>query len=351
MAKKTKILRVNPENMTEEILAEAAIALQKGRLVAFPTETVYGLGANGLDGQAVRKIFQAKGRPNDNPLILHIASWDDLGSLVSDIPTQARILAEKFWPGPLTMIFPKAPSIPKEVTAGLDTVAIRMPNHPVALELIRLAKLPLAAPSANLSGKPSPTTAGHVEKDLSGKIDFIIDGGSTGVGLESTVINLTSPYPTVLRPGGVTLEELKQVLGKVELDPALSQQGVKAGMRPLAPGMKYTHYSPDAQVILVCGQEGEKVKKKIRELVLEEGKGKKVAVMVTQSNQDEYPASVIEVMGSNQEEIANNLYQLLRKMDSLAVDLVIMEGVEYKGLGLAIMNRMEKAAGYHIVRV
>ena len=353
MEKETKLIEVDSLQPEKEKITLAAEILRQGGVVAFPTETVYGLGANGLEQQAVEKIFQAKGRPSDNPLILHVASWEEVGKLVSAWPREAEILARKFWPGPLTMVLPKKGHIPSAVTAGLDTVAVRIPNHPVALALIRQAGIPLAAPSANLSGKPSPTTACHVLKDLWGKIDMIIDGGSTGIGLESTVIDLTTNVPLILRPGGVTLEELEKELGKIEIDPALGKLLAK-DLTPRSPGMKYTHYSPDADVILLIGEDQTKVQKKMKEMAIsEEKKGKRVGLMIIGQVTEDFSASIVKSMGleGDLETIAANLYQLLREMDRQGVDLILVEGVNYEGLGLAIMNRMEKAAGHQIVRV
>lgn len=354
MNKETRLLKVDAFNPEKEKITLAAQILQQGGLVAFPTETVYGLGADGLNGQAVKEIFQAKGRPSDNPLILHVASLEEVEKLVSFLPKEAEVLAAKFWPGPLTLVLPKRGNIPREVTAGLDTVAIRVPSHPVALELIRQSGLAIAAPSANLSGKPSPTTAQHVQKDLWGKVDIILDGGNTGVGLESTVIDLTGGYPMLLRPGGITLEELEKELGRVELDPWLQQRGIGEEITPRSPGMKYTHYSPEAEVILVIGEDQEQVKEKMEQLAREEAKrGRKVGLMVTGEYHRPLAASVVKNMscGGSLEEVAANLYRLLREMDQLQVDLVLVEGVSYQGLGLAIMNRLEKAAGYQLVKV
>jgi len=350
MQTQTKILKVNEINPEKEKIEQGANILKNGGVVAFPTETVYGLGANGLDGQAVEKIFQAKGRPNDNPLILHISSWSELEKLVSFVPEAAKILAEKFWPGPLTLILPKAKHIPNQVTAGLETVGIRWPAHPVALELIKQTGLPIAAPSANLSGKPSPTTACHVEKDLKGKIDLILDGGKTGVGLESTVLDLTVSCPTILRPGGITKEQLENVLGRVELDASLFSVGAKAGLQPKSPGMKYKHYSPEAEVILFIGKNKSDIWEQMKKMALDKEKeGKKVAILSTGGG--DYPASIVKKLGDSQAQIASSLYSLLRQMDELSADVVLLEGVEYQGLGLAIMNRMEKAAGYSIIEV
>lgn len=353
LQKNTKLITVDALEPEKEKIVLAAEILKSGGVVAFPTETVYGLGANGLDGQAVEKIFRAKGRPSDNPLILHVDSWQGVEKLVSTFPKEAQILAEKFWPGPLTMVLPKKNHIPSLVTAGLDTVAVRIPDHPVALELIKQTGIPLAAPSANLSGKPSPTSASHVVKDLWGKIDMIIDGGSTGIGLESTVIDLTGSLPLILRPGGVTLEALEKELGKVKMDPALGK-GLEKGLIPRAPGMKYTHYSPEAEVILLVGEEQTKIQEKMQELAIsEEKKGRRVGLMILGEKIGTFTASVVKSMGAqgDLETVAANLYQLLREMDLQGIDLVLVEGVSYEGLGLAIMNRMEKAAGYQILRV
>jgi len=334
---------INLREPEEEKIRIAARFILKGKLVAFPTETVYGLGADALNGEAVRKIFKAKGRPADNPLIIHIAEFRDLKRLADEVPREAELLAKKFWPGPLTMVLPKGEKVPYATTGGLDTVAVRMPAHPIALALIRASR-PIAAPSANISGKPSPTSAEHVIDDFYGRIECIIDGGPTMIGVESTVVDLTSDEPTLLRPGGVTLEEIEEVVGKVKVHPAV--KGKPADLAR-APGMKYRHYSPNAQVIVVEG-ERERVREKIDELVKKYRlKGLKVGVMAT----EEHEADVFFNLGKSEEEVAKNLFLALRDLDKKGVDVIIAEGVEEKGLGLAVMNRLRKAAGHRVVRV
>jgi len=319
----------------------AARFILDGKLVAFPTETVYGLGADALNESAVRRIFEAKGRPADNPLIIHISRFEELERLASYVPKEAKKLAERFWPGPLTMVLPKADDVPSVTTGGLDTVAVRMPSHPIARALIE-ESTPIAAPSANISGKPSPTLAEHVIDDFYGKIECIIDGGETAVGVESTVIDLTSEKPVLLRPGGLPLEELESVIGEVEIHPA-----VRGKLTDVAksPGMKYRHYSPNARVIVVEG-EREKVRRKIMELVEEyRARGLRVGVMAM----EEYDADEFFHLGRSGEDVARNLFKALRELDKRGVDVIIAEGVEERGLGFAVMNRLRKAAGYKIV--
>ena len=319
----------------------AARLILEGKLVAFPTETVYGLGADALNENAVRRIFEAKGRPADNPLIVHIADFKDLEKLAREIPEEARLLAEKFWPGPLTLVLPKREEVPAVTTGGLDTVAVRMPAHPIALALIR-ASTPIAAPSANISGKPSPTLAEHVVDDFYGKIEAIIDGGETKIGVESTVIDLSSERPTLLRPGGLPLEEIERVIGEVEIHPAVRGKLVDVAR---SPGMKYKHYSPNAQVIVVEGKR-DNVRRKINELITEyRGRGLRVGVMAT----EEYEADEFFHLGRTEGEVARNLFKALRELDKRGVDVIIAEGVEERGLGFAVMNRLRKAAGYRIV--
>ncbi|WP_456421458.1 L-threonylcarbamoyladenylate synthase [Thermococcus sp.] len=314
----------------------------EGKLVAFPTETVYGLGADALNEEAVRRIFEAKGRPADNPLIVHIADFNDLKKLAREIPREARLLAERFWPGPLTLVLPKRDEVPLVTTGGLDTVAVRMPAHEIALALIR-SSTPIAAPSANISGKPSPTLAEHVIDDFYGRIEAIIDGGETKVGVESTVIDLSSEKPTLLRPGGLPLEEIEKIIGPVEVHPAVRGKAVDLAK---APGMKYKHYSPNAQVVVVEGPR-ERVREKIRELIKEyRSKGYRVGVMAT----EEFEADEFFYLGKTLEEVAKNLFKALRELDKKNVDIIIAEGVEERGLGLAVMNRLRKASGYRIVR-
>lgn len=331
------------DGVDERKIKVAARFIIEGKLVAFPTETVYGLGADALNASAVRRIFEAKGRPADNPLIVHIAEFSDLKRLAREIPREAKLLAERFWPGPLTMVLPKAREVPDVTTGGLDTVAVRMPAHPIALALIR-ASTPIAAPSANISGKPSPTLAEHVVDDFYGRIEAIIDGGETKVGVESTVIDLTSKRPILLRPGGLPLEEIEKVIGEVEIHPAVMGKMVDVAR---SPGMKYKHYSPEAQVIVVEG-ERERVRRKIAQLVAEyRSRGYRVGVMGT----EEYEADEFFHLGRSEEEFARNLFKALRELDKRGVDVIIAEGVEERGLGLAVMNRLRKASGYRVIRV
>lgn len=325
-------------------LVEASKKLQKGELVAFPTETVYGLGANALMGDSVANIYKAKGRPSDNPLIVHIGSQKQVYDLVDHVPEVAQTLMEKFWPGPLTLIFPKKAGVfPDQVTAGLETVAIRMPNHPIALALLQEAGCPVAAPSANLSGKPSPTTAAHVEEDLKGKIAGIVDGGPTGVGLESTVVDISGEVPHILRPGGVTKEQLEAVIGKVEMETGLLSDKEK----PKAPGMKYKHYAPKAPLTLIDG-----TPEYIQTLINKEReKGKKVGMYTVEENKDKYEADCIIVGGSRSDlsTVAEKMYAVLRQFDNENPDIIFGEAFSRDGIGEAIMNRLMKAAGGRVI--
>ena len=345
---KTQCLKVDKTNPEQAVLAEAARILARGGLVAFPTETVYGLGANGLDESAVTRIFQAKGRPADNPLILHIASQDDVSRLVKRIPANARVLMDTYWPGPLTIVLERQEHIPDAVTAGLGTVAVRLPDSLIARELIRLAGVPIAAPSANLSGRPSPTTADAVLADMDGKIDAIVDGGSCAIGVESTVVDCTTPVPTLLRPGGITLEMLQATLGEVELDQALSE----AHAIPRSPGMKYIHYAPVSPMTLIEGEEQAAAALVIDQIRAALAAGKTVGAAVSAETAAQLPDNVtIAVYGrrGNADEAAVNLYEVLRSFDHAAVDHIYAEGLTEDGLGLAVMNRLRKAAGYRII--
>ena len=334
----------------EEVIQTAARILREGGLVAFPTETVYGLGGNGLDSTACEKIYLAKGRPSDNPLILHISELEELDAIVREITLVAKKLMEAFWPGPLTMIFPKAAIVPMKATGGLDTVAVRFPNHPVARAIIRAAGLPIAAPSANSSGKPSPTRASHVEYDLTGKIDMIVDGGAAEWGLESTIVDVTGTVPMILRPGAVTKEMMEAVVGRVEVDPAILKKP-EADLKPKAPGMKYTHYSPKAEVFLVRGERAAVAAEINRRAAEARAKGKKVGVMATEETKELYQADIILSLGSREhpEEIGANLFKLLRKFDFLGAETVYSEVFSEEGEGMAIMNRLNKAAGYRMI--
>ena len=318
--------------------------------MAFPTETVYGLGGNGLDGTACEKIYIAKGRPSDNPRILHISEFEELNPIVREISPAAQKLMDAFWPGPLTMVFPKSDIVPEKATGGLDTVAVRFPNHPVARAIIKAAGLPIAAPSANSSGKPSPTRASHVEFDLNGKIDMIVDGGAAEWGLESTIVDVSGEVPMILRPGAVTKEMMEEVVGTVEIDPAILQKPA-ADLKPKAPGMKYTHYSPKAEVILVKG-ETTAVVDEINRLAAEDmAHGLKTGVMATEETKDLYKADIILSLGSRErpEEIGANLFKYLRKFDFLGAERVYSEVFSEEGEGMAIMNRLNKAAGYCVI--
>ncbi|MHA1805329.1 MAG: L-threonylcarbamoyladenylate synthase [Promethearchaeota archaeon] len=350
----TKILKVTPSNPEIHVIKIAAEIIKEGGTVAFPTETVYGLGANALDSDAVMKIFIAKNRPADNPLIVHVSSKEEIHFLVEELPEKVELLIENFWPGPLTLILKKSKIVPNETTAGLNTVAIRMPKHEVALALIEQAGVPIAAPSANLAGKPSPTLAEHVKKDLYGRIDAIIDAGPTNIGVESTVIDMTSAVPMLLRPGGITLEQLKNILGKVELHPTvLSEKSLLVEKIP-SPGMKHRHYAPNAKLIIIEGKKMEKIMNKVQEIAHEYMKeGKKVGILANNESKFMYNADVIKSAGNRNDftEIARNLFRLLREFDEENVDVVIAEGISLKGIGLAIMNRLRKAASYNIINV
>lgn len=346
--KNTMIIEIDCDHIEEEKLKAAANILRRGGTVAFPTETVYGLGANGLELEAIRKIFEAKGRPSDNPLILHVARTEDVTPLVKEIPPDAWRVMEAFWPGPLTIVFEKTDIVPEAITGGLSTVAIRMPSHPVAKKLIEMAAVPVAAPSANISGKPSPTRGEHVVKDLQGKVDAIIVGGSCEVGVESTVLDIASEIPTILRPGGITREMLLEVLDRVEVDKGLKGD---ADVVPKSPGMKYTHYAPKAEVYIIQGEEG-KSTEKIKELAeFHRLEGRKVGIICFDESQKEYNRDVIKSMGSRNElkGVAANLFKILRDFDETDVDVILAEAIEEVELGQAIMNRLTKAAGYKVI--
>lgn len=350
--KKTVIQIINEPKIERDKIHRAARIIREGGTVVFPTETVYGLGANALSPIAVEKIFTAKGRPSDNPLIVHISDKKDIESLIQDDSQKARKLMEAFWPGPLTLILKKSLQVPQRVTGGLSTVAIRMPQHPVALALIEDAGIPIAAPSANLSGKPSPTNAKRVIEDLQGKVDMIIDGGPCKIGLESTVLDLTGENPVILRPGGVTREMIEGVVGKVEEDPAL-KKGLDEGVHPKAPGMKYKHYAPSVPVKVYVGnmnQVSDAIQKEADDIL---EKGSRVGILGTEENAKKYTASVIRSLGSRNrpEEIAANLFEGLRAIDEKKVDYILAEGISEENIGSAVMNRLRKAAGYNIVYV
>ncbi len=342
----TLVITQDENRIDEQDIARAGEIIRKGGLVAFPTETVYGLGGDGLNPDSSRKIYEAKGRPSDNPLIIHICQMEDLGILVKEIPDSAKKLAEAFWPGPLTMILPKADCVPKETTGGLDTVAVRMPSHKVALAFIKAAGGFVAAPSANLSGKPSPTLAKYVLEDMDGRIDMIIDGGDIAIGLESTIVDLTLDVPMILRPGYITLDMLKDVLGDVTMDPTLMDGECKE--RPKAPGMRYRHYAPKGDLLIVEGEPGAVVRE-INTLAKEScEKGYKTGVIATGENADKYCADVVKVVGNRNDDtaIAASLYRILREFDDEEVDAIYSESFATDGIGQAIMNRLLKAAGH-----
>lgn len=350
---KTKIQCINPEEFQDSELQKAGDILKRGGLVAFPTETVYGLGGDALEPEAANKIYRAKGRPSDNPLIVHIADMDALEVIADNISEKAKKLAEAFWPGPLTMIFAKKIVVPKSTTGGLETVAVRMPGHPVAIALIRAAGGYVAAPSANTSGRPSPTKAEHVAEDLTGKIEMIIDGGAVGIGLESTIVDMSTAEPVILRPGYITKEMLEEVIGEVQIDPALVSKNPKKDIKPKAPGMKYRHYAPKGQMMIVEGAM-EKVVDTINDMVREKKElGCRVAVIATEETKDAYNCSLVRSVGSRKCEgsIAAGLYDILREMDHLEAEFIFAESFEEDTLGKAIMNRMLKAASYHLIRV
>ena len=359
-----RIIIEDRNHIKDEELKEAAGILRSGGLVAFPTETVYGLGGNALDEDAARKIYAAKGRPSDNPLIAHVSCVEEVAPLVKEIPEAGRKLMEAFWPGPLTMIFPKSEKVPYGTTGGLDTVAIRMPDDPVANRLIALAGVPVAAPSANTSGRPSPTTADHVWQDMNGRIEMIIDGGPVGIGVESTIVDVSSAVPAVLRPGAITMEMLAEVLGEVSVDPAILGP-LSADVRPKAPGMKYKHYAPKADLTLVEPEDVDREngldEKQLQAMIgkvreLSRGKieaGCRVGVICTDESRHCYTDGAVRSIGErkSQASVAHNLYALLREFDDLGVDYIFSESFPKDHLGQAIMNRLSKAAGYKIVKV
>lgn len=361
-----RIIISDKNNIKDEDLLEAAAILRRGGLVAFPTETVYGLGGNALDEKAAEKIYAAKGRPSDNPLIAHVSCEAEVAPLVKEIPAAARKLMKAFWPGPLTIIFSKSHEIPCGTTGGLDTVAVRMPSDPVAGRLIALAGVPVAAPSANTSGRPSPTTADHVWQDMNGRIDMIIDSGTVGIGVESTIVDVSGSAPALLRPGAVTMEMLRQVLGEVTVDPAISGP-VSDQVKPKAPGMKYRHYAPRAELTLVEPKEMRQggsislddslVKGMVDRIwFLAKEKldaGYRVGIICTDESRNNYPGGLVRSVGSrkSQESVAHNLYGVLREFDDLQVEYIFSESFSQDHLGQAIMNRLTKAAGYKIVHI
>lgn len=344
----TKYIEIKELNTQMDQIQQAGQVLKQGGLVAFPTETVYGLGGDALNPQSSHKIYSAKGRPSDNPLIVHICKWDDLALIVEEIPTQAKQLADAFWPGPLTMIFRKSEVVPYETTGGLDTVAVRMPDHPVALALIEEAGGYVAAPSANTSGRPSPTLAKYVLEDMAGRIDMVIDGGDLGIGLESTIVDLTGQVPEILRPGYITKEMLEEQLGRVESDQTILSN--MSDVKPKAPGMKYRHYAPKGELTIVSGEEDAMVQWINQQARMAKSKGKSIGIICTAETANRYQADSIKNAGSrcDKAQIARALYRILRELDDENVDVIFAEAFETKGMGQAIMNRLLKAAGHHI---
>lgn len=359
----TRLLKVDPHRPEPDIIREAAAVLRRGGLVAFPTETVYGLGANGLDPEAVAKIFRAKGRPADNPLIMHVARPDDGARLAAKWPLVAERAAEAFWPGPLTLVVPSRGHVPAVVTAGLPTVAVRIPDHPVALALLREAAVPVAAPSANRSGRPSPTRAEHVWNDLQGRIDLILDGGPVGIGVESTVLDVTTDPPTVLRPGGIGVEALRDVLGDVAVDPDAVHppedvdDEEEAGERPAprSPGMKYRHYAPSCPVELIVGEPSARQRTLAQRAAYYADGGQRVGVIATEEGAKQLAGEndrlLLRTVGPahRPDLYARRLFQYMRELEGEGSDVIIMEGIEPEGIGLAVMNRLRKAAGSRIV--
>ena len=340
----TKIVKIDPNNIDMNIIKEAAKIINAGGIVAFPTETVYGIGADALNEKAVSKIFKAKGRPQDNPLIVHIAEKNQLKMLVKEVPDEAEQIAQKYWPGPLTIIFNKKEIIPNKITAGLKTVGIRFPKNNIALLLIKESGKPIAAPSANLSGKPSTTDASHVIEDLMGKVDMIIDGGSSKIGVESTVVDVISKPPMILRPGGLTIEELLEVFDSVVYDPAIECKD--KNLIPKSPGQKYRHYSPKAEVEVYKGEIDDIVNNIKKNCETYIALNKKVGIISTNQTKHLYQKGIIINAGdrTNPLSISSNLFSVLRKFDKIGVDIILAESVKEQGIGKAIMNRLEKAA-------
>jgi L-threonylcarbamoyladenylate synthase len=335
----TRVLKVNPTEPEREVIAEAAAVIRSGGLVAFPTETVYGLGADALNEAAVRRIFEVKGRPPDNPIIVHVADRDSVYLLASEVPRAAEELISRFWPGPLTLVLKRTELVPAVTCGGLETVAVRMPAHQVALELIREAGVPIAAPSANVSGSPS----------LGGKIEMVLDGGPAEIGVESTVIDMTVDPPELLRPGGLPLEEIEGVIGHVRIPEPI--RGLAAFTdKPRSPGMKYRHYAPRCRLILVEGDPAS-VRRKVAELVtVLRAQKKRVGVLALDGA--DYPGAEVVDLGprSDLRRVAKSLFTAIRDLDERGVDVIVAEGVEERGLGLAIMNRLRKASGGEVVR-
>lgn len=348
---KTVIKKISQNDQAETIIELAGNLLKEGKLVAFPTETVYGLGADALNEKAAEKIYAAKGRPSDNPLIIHISQLEALEKIAARTPKEAYDVAEMFWPGPLTMIFHKTDVVPQGTTGGLDTVAVRMPQNEIARKVIEAGGGYVAAPSANISGRPSPTKAEHVIEDLNGKVDMIIDGGSVEIGLESTILDMTVDPPMILRPGAITKEMLEQVLTEVKVDRALIDEN--STERPKAPGMKYRHYAPKANLMIVEGDLKEVVAEIQKRTKMQVDSGKKVGIIGTDETMEQYSFGIVKSIGTRTDEatIANHLFGILREFDEEQVDVIYSEAFSVGGIGNAIMNRLLKAAGHQVIHI
>lgn len=352
----TKIIKIRSREgcLTEEedaALRQAGKIIRRGGLVAFPTETVYGLGGDAMNRESSRKIYAAKGRPSDNPLIIHIWRFEDIRKIVSQLPPEAEKIAGAFWPGPLTMILPKAEGVPRETTGGLDTVAVRLPSNKIAQRFIEYSGGYVAGPSANLSGKPSPTAAKYVVEDMSGRIDMIIDGGEGEIGLESTIIDLTVSPPQILRPGYVTKEMLSGILGEVDTDVTIMDGD--SGQAPRAPGMKYRHYAPRGELLIVEGKPQRVIDYINSHAAADKAAGEKTGIICTEECMEQYRADCVKCVGSRSREdsIARNLYAVLREFDDENVTRIYSESFAVDGIGQAIMNRLLKAAGHHVVKL
>lgn len=349
----TKLIKIDRNQIDPALIQEAGELLKAGALVAFPTETVYGLGGDGLKEDVAARIYAAKGRPSDNPLILHIASLDALSVLAEDVPDLAYRLAERFWPGPLTMILKKSKIVPYATTGGLETVAVRMPSDEIARQIILASGTYIAAPSANLSGRPSPTRAEHVVEDLSGRIEMIVDGGNCDIGLESSIVDLSGEAPMILRPGFITKEDLEQLVSEVAYDRAVLATKPQESIVAKAPGMKYRHYAPKGQITIVEG-EAKAVAVKINQLAAQqEAAGHRTAVLCAEETKGQYVCANVYSLGSleSEKEISAHLFEALRDFDTQQMEFIYSESFDHTRLSNAIMNRLRKAAGYHIIQV
>ena len=343
----TVIKKIDENNIDIDIIKEMADKIRNGETVIFPTETVYGLGANAMDENATKKIYEAKGRPSDNPLIVHIADVEEVDKIALEVGEKARKAMDEFWPGPLTIILKKKEIVPNVTSGGLSTVAIRMPSNKIANALIRESKTQIAAPSANISGRPSPTKAEHVVKEMSGRVSGIIMGGDCDFGLESTVVDFSEDKPMILRPGSITKEMLEEVLGDVSIDPSLSKK--EDNIKAKAPGMKYKHYSPNAQVYIVKGEENNVIVKMNELSKKNHAENKKTGIMCMSKDVDKFECDYIVDLGKDYDEVASNLFDALIKMDEAKMDIVYSVYFESCGVGQAIMNRLLKSAGYRII--